>query len=117
MFRVINVFLKKRREQQFHCLSHRLGIRFFIREKANIYEWFRLHERSIEEAVMHAYLYEVAHRIQIADHHDFNLKAIKLAVEEDAIPLFRQWNARGKISNPLFNLNLNTLECMITSEC
>ncbi len=106
MFRSLRSYYLDESNQDFKRLLCRLGIRIFERASANEPGWLTLQNRSTEEAIMHAYLYELAHRVQLAINCPDSSEAIRFAVEEDALPMFEGWKKNGKISAALFELNL-----------
>lgn len=114
MFRSLRSDYLDESRQEFKDLVYRLGIRIFEKQSANDPAWFKLQNRSTEEAIMHAYLYELAHRVQLAQECPDSAKAVRFAVEEDALPMFRQWKVNGKISDTLYALNMQTIERLLS---
>ena len=116
MIRLLKRYFRNGKEKTFRQLSRRLGIRVFEGNAASDRKWIWLQSQSAEEAVMHAYLYEVAHRIRIAGSHEASLEAIRYAAVNDAIPMFRNWFSKGRISREVYEINLETLNKMVSAE-
>ena len=116
MFRSLRSFYLDESNQDFKRLVYRLGIRIFDRPSANDSAWLKLQNRTTEEAIMHAYLYELAHRVEISKQCPDSTEAIRYAVEKDALPMFKSWKSKGKISDALFELNTQTIDRLLAFE-